>query len=386
MNVQKVIVYLWLLLDIIGIAILIPAFPELKAYYGITDFQVTLWLTIYSLGAFFAAPVLGQLSDKYGRKNILAFCIAWTLISYALLLFGRSYRLFLLSRVINGITGGNVSILQAILTDISPDPETKSKNFWLMGAFFGVWFIIWPLIGSMLLKFSNIEGVFWFGVIFSAVELGLILLHFRNTNHLEELKKISFNAFHVMGKYLRKETMRNFLLSLFFLGVGGFSINASLSLFMNTTFATSGVMYGYFLAFAGVINAVNMGFFVPRFWTKRFSIHQLIIRVHIALICWYAILWTVTNYTLFIILFYVVTMLSGIYMPIYNIQIMSQAKPDEIGELSGMLGGAQSLFMFVGPLLWWVLLTYGGNIFWWAVVCFLASGVCMMKWMVKKAV
>lgn len=383
MNFQKIIVYLWLLLDVIGIAVLIPAFPELKTYYAINDFQVSLWLTIYSLFAFFAAPILGQLSDKFGRKKILSLCITGTTLSYALLLLTQSYWVFLISRVLNGITWGNISILQAILTDISPDQETKSKNFGLMGAFFWLGFIIGPLIGSFLLNFLWVEGIFWFWLIFWILELVLILLYFKNTNHLETIKTITFNAFTVMGKYLRKETMRNFLLSLFFLWVGWFIINASLSLFMHDAFWTSWVTYGYFLAFAWVISALNMWFFVPKFRTKRFSLHHLIIWVHIALIIGYWLLWMVSNYTWFILLFYTVTILSGIYMPLYNTQIMSQAKSNEIGELAGMLGGAQSLFMFVWPLIWWLLLTYGGNIFRWAVVCFVCSWLLMFKWMVK---
>ncbi|MEY3197893.1 MAG: Tetracycline resistance protein class [Candidatus Parcubacteria bacterium] len=95
-------------------------------------------LTIYSLFAFLSAPVLGQLSDKYGRKGLLVGCVFGTFLSYLVLLVTRSYWVFLVSRIINGITGGNISILQAILTDISPDEASKQKNFGIMGAFFGL--------------------------------------------------------------------------------------------------------------------------------------------------------------------------------------------------------------------------------------------------------
>ena len=104
MKLQKTIIFSTLLLDIIGIAIMIPAFPELKAYYGIGDFQVTLGLTIYSLFAFLSAPLLGQISDKIGRKKSLVRCVFGTMISYIVLLVTKQYRVFLLSRVINGIT------------------------------------------------------------------------------------------------------------------------------------------------------------------------------------------------------------------------------------------------------------------------------------------
>lgn len=384
MKFQKTIVYVWLLLDVIGIAVLIPAFPELKIYYGINDFQVSLWLTVYSLCAFFAAPLLWQLSDARWRKKMLVWCIVWTTLSYAILLLSKQYRVFLVSRIINGITWWNISILQAILTDISPNPETKHKNFWMMGAFFGLWFIIWPLIWSVLLQGSGVERVFWFGTIFALLEWWLILLYFTNTNHPEPTKSIAINPFSIMLKYLRKDEMRSFLLSLFFLGIGGFIVVSSLSLFMNTVFWTTGSVYGYILAVSWVISAFNMWYLVPKFRTKWFTHRQLIIWTHIVLIAWYWFLGTIHNYTLFVLLFYATWLLGGIYMPVYNAHIMSHAKPWEVGELSGMLGGAQSLFMFVGPLLWWLLLTYGWNIFWWAVVCFLGSALFLFKWMMKR--
>lgn len=125
----KLIIFGVLFLDVIGISIIIPAFPELKAYYQISDFQVTLGLTLYSACAFFATPRLGQISDKYGRKKPLLRCVIGTCLSYLLLLMTPSYWIFLLSRMINGITGGNISVIQAILTDISPDQATKTKHY-----------------------------------------------------------------------------------------------------------------------------------------------------------------------------------------------------------------------------------------------------------------
>ncbi len=126
---QKTIIYLTLLIEVLGISIIIPAFPELKTYYGVGNFEVTLGMTVYSLCAFLTAPILGQLSDRYGRKNTLGACITGTALSYFVLLIQPQYRLFLISRVINGVTGGNRSIINAIITDISPDQKTKDKNF-----------------------------------------------------------------------------------------------------------------------------------------------------------------------------------------------------------------------------------------------------------------
>lgn len=373
MKFQKLIIFGGLLLDVIGIAVLIPAFPELKAYYGINDFQVTLGLTVYSLCAFIAAPLMGQLSDRYGRKATLVWCVAGTTLSYLILLITGSYWIFLLSRIINGITGWNISILQAVLTDISADKQEKAKNFGLMGAMFGLGFIVWPVIGSLLLKTGDVHGIFWWGAIFACVEFILLLVAFRNTNTPESDKTISLNSFGVIYKYFNKVTMRPYLISLAFLGMGGFMINATQSLYMNDTFGTTGEMYGYYLAVLGIITGLNMAVLVPKFWTTHMSNKNLITMAHIALIIGYALIGFLTQERLFLSIFYIAVFLGNIYNPLYNIEIMSQAHPDEIGEVSGMLGGLQSLFMFIGPLIWWILLEQGANVFAAASICCILS-------------
>lgn len=384
MNLQKVIIYAAMLLDIIGIAIIIPAFPELKAYYWINDLQVTLGLTIYSLCAFLAAPLLWQISDKFGRKKSLLRCIAGTCLSYAVLLITQDYWLFLISRAINGITGGNISILQAVLTDISPDEETKRKNFGLMGAFFGLGFIVGPVIGSVLLKFGSVTNIFWFGTIFALIEFVLILTHFSNTNHLQPEKKLTYNSLHIMRKYLKKPTMRNILVSLAMLWIGAFIVNASQSLYMNNMFGTTGEQYGYYLAIVGIISACNLGYLVPNFWMKKFSHNSLIILSHIVLIIGYALVGSAKSVPVFLALYYLTVLMGNTYMVVYNIEIMSKAERTEIGEVSGMLGGAQSLFMFIGPLIGGLLLNAHINIFWGGVVCFALSAAVMTRYIVRK--
>ncbi len=100
MNRQKFIVYAGIFLDVLGIGVLIPATAELMQYYQVTDWQISLGLTVYAFCAFLAAPVLGQLSDKYGRKNILILCLLGTTASFGIL-FVPTFAIYLISRIIN---------------------------------------------------------------------------------------------------------------------------------------------------------------------------------------------------------------------------------------------------------------------------------------------
>jgi len=244
------IIFSTILVEVLGISIIIPAFPELKLFYGINDLQMTLGLAVYSVFSFLAAPVLWQISDRLGRKWPLAWCIAGTMLSYIVLLFTQNYWIFLVSRAINGIIWGNIVILQAILTDISPDRETKNKNYGLMGAFFGLGFIIWPAIGALCLRYGDVTTIFWVGAVLALFELVLIISQFSNTNHpsKSDSSVLKFNSFGIIAKYVRKPRLRKLLLSLFALGVGGFIVNSSLSLYMDNNFGTSGEQFGYYLA------------------------------------------------------------------------------------------------------------------------------------------
>jgi len=390
MNRQKFIIFSTILIEVLGISIIIPAFPELKEFYTINDFQVTLWLAVYSIFSFMAAPVLWQWSDRVWRKRPLAICIAGTMLSYLVLLLTQNYWIFLISRIINGITGGNIAILQAILTDISPDTETKNKNYGLMGAFFGLWFIIWPVVGALCLKFGGVESIFWVWAILAGLELILILARFHNTNTAsiedeDDLPIVNFNSFAVVAKYLRKPKLRNLLISLFALGVGGFIVNSSLSLYMNNIFGTSGIQFGYIFAIFGVITALNMALLLPKFWTKILSTKSLIVLAHAMAIWWYVVISQIVgSESWFIVALYSTILFSGFYMPLYTTIIMTQADPKNTGEISGMLSWAQWLFMFVGPLIGGIMLNYGYNIFIGAAVCIIISLVVILQYFAHK--
>ena len=166
-------VFLTVFIDLVGFSILIPIFPLL---IGDTPFRVTpeSWSfqdglimlgflqAIYPLCTFVAAPILGQLSDRFGRKPVLAFSIAGTAIGYVIFALGisaTSIPLLFLGRAIDGLTGGNIAVAQAAVGDISND-SNRQKNFGLLGAAFGLGFIIGPYLGGKLSQ----PGVSFYGL------------------------------------------------------------------------------------------------------------------------------------------------------------------------------------------------------------------------------
>lgn len=197
-------------LDVLGVGILTPIIPQLLAnphssYYLLPagwDFKGGLillgWLVaVYPLMQFIATPILGQLSDRYGRKKVLSFSIFGTAFGYVLFAIGiitRNLPLLFASRILDGITGGNLSVAQAVIADVTP-PKDRTKNFAKIGAAFGVGFVLGPYIGAKLaspnLSFYGLFNTphwfnpatpFWFTAALSLINGVLILVKLQETN------------------------------------------------------------------------------------------------------------------------------------------------------------------------------------------------------------
>jgi len=145
---------LWLMLftiflDVLGFGILSPVIPYLLQRYDKSALIVGTLMMSFSIAQFFAAPVLGALSDRYGRRPILLISIFGGAVAYIAFGFATALWVFFAARIIDGLTGGNISTAQAYITDITP-PKDRSKTFGLIGAVFGAGFIIGPALGGVL--------------------------------------------------------------------------------------------------------------------------------------------------------------------------------------------------------------------------------------------
>ncbi len=209
-------VLLTIFLDVLGVGILIPIIPQLLAnpsssYYLLPagwTFKGGLillgWLlAIYPFMQFLATPILGQLSDRFGRKPVLGFSIFGTAVGYILFAIGiitRNIPLLFFSRALDGITGGNLSVAQAVIADVTP-PKDRAKRFALIGAAFGTGFVLGPYLGSKLATpginffglfhtphWFNPATPFWFTAALSLINLILILILLPETN--KQLKHV----------------------------------------------------------------------------------------------------------------------------------------------------------------------------------------------------
>jgi DHA1 family tetracycline resistance protein-like MFS transporter len=153
----KWFVFIAVFIDMVGIGIAFPVLPLLVGQYTTSTAAQTYWAitlsTTYSLMQFLCAPLLGALSDRFGRRPILIAAIVGLGIHYFIIATTASLWVMLLARVMGGVTGASFSVANAYLADITP-PEERAKSFGLVGAAFGLGFIIGPLVGGLL---GNIE-------------------------------------------------------------------------------------------------------------------------------------------------------------------------------------------------------------------------------------
>lgn len=379
-NWQKIIVYAGLLLDIIGIGILIPVFPELIHYYHIQDYQVSLGITVYSLCAFLAAPVLGQYSDKHWRKRILFICVLGTALS-RVMLFVHSFWAYLAARIINGITWGNFSILQAILTDNSKDATERKKNFGMLGALFGLGFVVWPLLGAVLMHYGGVEVVFWFGLLFSVVDLILIARKLKesNVNKVHD-KKVQHNPLPVFVKYFRQKKFLWIFLSLMLIGIGTFSYQSILSILMQNRFGVPGVEIGYYLAWFWVLSVLNQAIIIPKFWIKRFHNKTLLKVISLGMIPCFFVMAIAPNWWIFVVAWLLIVPFMSLMQTVYNSEIIQHTIKTEVGEMTWLLWSIQSLNMFVWPLIGTFALLHNTSVFYIGLVMIIISFFVILEY------
>ncbi len=296
-------VFFTIFLDVLGIGILIPVLPLLvvpgperilPASWTITSGFILLgWLTaIYPLMQFFATPILGQLSDRYGRRKILSISLFGTAVGYVLFAIGiitKNIPLLFASRALDGITGGNLSVAQAVIADVTP-PEKRTRNFGLVGAMFGLGFVMGPYIGAKLaspgISFFGLLHTpswfgpatpFWFTAILSIFNVLLILFLLPETNkHIERLKKIDFSrSIHNIIKAATYPGLRVVFPSTFFywFGFTFFTTFFQVMLFQKLHFKPSNV--GDYFAYVGIWIAFTQAVITPRI-AKRFKNYQVL--------------------------------------------------------------------------------------------------------------
>jgi DHA1 family tetracycline resistance protein-like MFS transporter len=143
------VVVLIVLIDLLGFTIVMPLLAPFAEQYGFREWQIGILFAAYPLCQLIAAPILGRLSDRYGRRPLLIVSQAGTALSFLILGLSRHFGVMLLARMLDGASGGNILVAQAYVADVTP-PENRAKGMGLIGMAFGLGFVFGPLLGGLL--------------------------------------------------------------------------------------------------------------------------------------------------------------------------------------------------------------------------------------------
>src|SRR5882724_817813 len=176
------IIFLTIFVNLVGFGIIIPLLPFYAQTFGASPLTIGLLFAVFSLCQLIAAPALGDLSDKYGRRPVLVFSLAGTVVSFVMLAMAHSLAMLFAARIVDGLSGGNISTARAYVADITA-PKDRARAYGLIGAAFGLGFILGPALSGILSKVSYTAPI-WAAATLTLVATLMAWLWLPETVHL----------------------------------------------------------------------------------------------------------------------------------------------------------------------------------------------------------
>ena len=273
------VIFVTVFIDLVGFGIVIPVLPYYAegTKFGATPREVGLLFASYSVMQLIFSPVLGRLSDRYGRRPILIISLLGTCLGFLILGFATTLLMLFIGRIIDGISGGNISTAQAYIADVTTK-EDRAKGMGLIGAAFGLGFVFGPAIGGILSRWgTNVPFLFAGSLAFANV----ILLYFTlpetvTRDHPARVSAASGRSWNKVIEALRQPQLA-FVLTIYFLSIVAFSImTAVFSLFMLFRLGYDPWHSGWIFAFVGIVSALIQGGLIGKL-VKRFGEPYLVI-------------------------------------------------------------------------------------------------------------
>lgn len=277
---QLAVIFFTVFIYLVGFGVIIPIIPILSRDFGATALQTGLLLSVFSLMQFLFSPFWGKLSDKYGRRPILLFCLLAEGLSYILFAYARSLEMLFVARLLAGFFGASISTASAYISDITP-PNERSKGMALIGVAFGLGFVVGPALGGGLAAWGQVISsekhfdtsfaALWVaGICFATFLFGL---KFLKESLVEKNQGIeSKKRFQLLSHYFQKKTVGT-LMGIFGLASLAMSaMEATLILFMGDKFNWDVKQVSFGFAYIGFIIVFTQGFLVRKLiplWGER---------------------------------------------------------------------------------------------------------------------
>ena len=347
-------VMITVMIDSMGIGLMLPVMPDLIREVNGGDLsQAALWggllATTFAVMQFLFGPVLGALSDRFGRRPVLLLSLVVMAADYVVMALAGSIWLLLLGRVVGGITAATHATASAFMADVSA-PEERSKNFGLIGAGFGVGFLLGPTMGGFLAEYGT-RAPFWAAAILATGNCLLGWLVLKETLRPEHARPFNWRRANPFGaaKQLGKLPGLRPLLTVYFLYSVAFAVYPSVwSYFGQERFGWQPSVIGLSLALFGVAMAIVQGGII-RLALNWLGERSTVIAGHMFAIGTYAAIAMVPSGTITLALTPIAA-LAGVIPPALTGIMSRQVADNAQGELQGVLTSANALAMILSPM------------------------------------
>lgn len=329
-----------MLVNALSYGIIIPLLYPYATRFGFGPFELSALFVAFSIAQFFATPIIGRLSDSYGRKPLLLISLFGTSLSLVLFAVAWSAPVLFIARILDGITGGNITVAQAIIADTFP-PDERSKGFGILGAAFGFGFLFGPAIGG-LLSVIHITAPFWFAAALAAVSsiIGYFILP--ETLAAKNRVKASNEPLFDFPKLLKAITlpiMGPILLLSFLVNTGHMALVMGFQTFSVDILQLNATQIGFIFTGIGLVNLVMQGFGVHYLLKKGISKNAMLLSSLVLVIL--SLIWL--GFIHGLVMFVIVSLLYSLFFApqmIVLTQFISEKTNDE--DQGGMLGINQS--------------------------------------------
>lgn len=367
-NSRLLTIFLIVFVDLLGFSLILPQLPYYAESFGATPVIVGLLVASYAAAQLIGAPLLGRQSDRFGRRPVLLISVAGTITGFVLLGFapvlGKALApllglqsadpliiaILFFSRILAGLTGGNITVAQAYIADVT-DEENRAKGLGLIGAAFGLGFIIGPAAGGILSQWGYSVPAFTAA---GVATLNFIAIFFllpesltaERREEINQRKRLPFTI-KALVEVLRRPTVGPLVHVRFFYGLGFATFQGIFSLYTQAI-GLSAQTTGYILAYVGLISVIVQGVLIGQL-TKRFRENWLIITglwvMALALLAW----GFTTQLWVLLIVILPLGLAGGVLNTVLQSTISKSVHRDEIGGILGIAGSLEAFTRVIAP-------------------------------------
>ena len=339
------IIFLTIFVNLIGFGIIIPLLPFYAETFGASPLVIGLLFAVFSVCQLVAAPILGDWSDRYGRRPILIFSLLGTVASFVLLALARSITMLFIARIVDGLSGGNISTARAYVADIT-EPKDRARAYGLIGMAFGLGFIFGPALSGVLVKVS-ITAPIWAAAAITLLATAVAWLWLPETVHRAQAG--TGMPFRNLPDLLRRPALGRVLVIDFVYWFAFAIFQTTFALFTARRFRFDASQTGYFFSAFGILGAIVQGGLI------RPVVHRLGDKPTfiVGLVCSaFGLVAATLTHSVAVFAVTLVPLALGIGFghPTISSLVSRAARGDEQGRVQGAASAVESLGRTVGPI------------------------------------